>query len=502
MRIRSLLPLVFAVAVGNVATVATFGTVGAQSLTVTIDGSNLKKPDNVRLIGQEYEIERVTLARDLPVRPGKTTTQTFSIAGGDSGLRGDRGMSSDRGIDGDRELGSDRPPVLAVAVELQLGETVFLASAGDSIHVSFDPQEKKYVIDGGRYPGNYRLLPMLTAIRYPRDLYRADEDNYDQYVRSVDSVSCHALSLIREEREKGSLSSDAADYLGAYIKYRHLAELMTLPSKARRSFLPFTHSILFPAVTLEDFHKDQYAPMMAYIFCARVYVRNQFKFVGETAGAGKVAGAGTTHDINYAIDSLTGGTRDRLLYSLIVPSGYKGNGDKATLTALFGRIRSLRLAPYYADAIDRQYKKDMLEQEPLDAQLLTQPLLRTADGKTVSLRSILDASRNSRVFFLFREDEFDVLVSGNTTVQPMEEKPKVISVYLNDSYQTWQKLRKRHEISADAYYIDGGLKNPLVAYLQISRLPTYVALNASGKIENIDVSLSDQFRYNLTSVSN
>ena len=53
--------------------------------------------------------------------------------------------------------------------------------------------------------------------------------------------------------------------------------------------------------------------------------------------------------------------------------------------------------------------------------------------------------------------------------------------------------------SINEYYLDGGLKNPLAAYLLISHLPTWVALNKSGKIENTDLTLPDMFRYNLTS---
>lgn len=438
-----------------------FTRASAQSFTVTIDGSHRTTLDSIDLMGQEFEIERVVFYRTLPVRPGKTTTKTLSIP---------------------------------APIVLQVGETEFLACGGDSIHLSYDRQDKKYRIDGGRYTGNYRLYSMLSAMRYPRDLFRTADDNYEEYVRSVDSVSGHAMSLIKEEREKGSLSSDASDYMTAFIKYRHLTELMTLPSKTAQALLPVTHSSLFPTVTPEDFHKDQYAGMMAYIFCARTYVRNRMRLTEE------VRKDQMARNIAYAIDSLSGGTRERVLYSFIVPSGYKGNGDKSALTALFDRIRALQLPAYYSTAIEKQYKKDMLEEEPLDAGLLTQALLKTSDGKAVSLQSILDTSREEKIFIQFREYGIDVKYSGSIPGEPITtEKPRVINVYLNGSVQNWQKYCKKQGIRTDEYYLSGGLKNPLAAYLLISRLPAWVALNRSGKIENIDLTLPDMFRYNLTS---
>ncbi len=439
-----------------------FTGIKAQSLTVAVDGSHRMTPDSIGLIGQEFEIGRVTFYHSIPVQPGKTTVRTFSI------------------------------PAPAL---LELGEKEFLAGDRDSIHVSYDRKNKKYLIDGGRYPDNYLLYPTLQATVYPRNLFRPADDNYEEYVRSVDSISDQALSMIRQDRERGSLSPDAADYLMAFVKYRHLAHLMSLPSKTIQALLPATHSRLFPTVTIEDFRQDKYAGMMDYIFCARVYAKSRFPDTEVTSGDR------ITHTISYAVDSLTGRTRERVLYSLIVPTGYKGNGDKDTLTVLFDRIKSLKLSAFFANAIDRQYKKRMLEQRPLDPALLTQRLLKTPGGKALSLKSILDTSSHEKVFLVFRdgmEVQFSGWIEGETITT---EQPKVIALYLASSFHSWQRYCEKKGIGADAYYLDDGLNNPLAAYLLIGNLPTWVALNRSGKIENIDLSLPDMVRNNLTNIN-
>ena len=134
--------------------------------------------------------------------------------------------------------------------------------------------------------------------------------------------------------------------------------------------------------------------------------------------------------------------------------------------------------------------------------MLTQALLKAPDGKTVSLRSILDTSRDEKVFIQFREPGLEVTYGGWMPGEPATtEKPTVIILDLNGSFQHWQKYCKEKDIRRDEYYLGGGLKNPLTAYLLIDHLPTWIALNRSGRIENIDLTLQDIFHYNLTSLN-
>jgi len=415
-----------------------------QSLTVTIDGS-----------GQEIKDTIVLLHHTLPVRPGRITTSTFPIS---------------------------------APIELSLGETAFLVGANDSIHISYDPQQQKYKLDGGRYPDNYRILSDLLLTTYSHDRYRNPADNYEEYVRVVDSISGHSLTMIKAAQEKGTLSPDAAVYLMDFVKYEHLAVLLDLRSKTLGELLPATHSSLYPTVTTADFRQDRYSRMLSYTLSAVSYLQARFRSINRDSSL--------TKEIDFAIDSLSGDTRVRVLYFMIVESGYKPANNKAAFTVLYNRIRLLHFATDYARGIEEQYKKVMREQQPLGTSLLNQPLLRTPAGRSISLRSILDTCKNEDIFIKFVEFGMDIVDGGDIGIMPVVANPRIITIDLYTSFQDWQRHTKGRLLTNEFFLADG-LKNPLAASLFITHLPTWIALNRSGRIDDIDISFEDRFRYNL-----
>jgi len=426
---------------------------------VAIDGSHLSRTASLWLVAQEPEIGRVTFSRTLKVRPGTVCVQSFPLPS----------------------------PIL-----LEIAGNTFLAGAGDSIHLTFDGQNKKYLIDGGRYPGNYRLYPALQAMKYPTGQYRKDADNYEEYVWAVDSVTAQAIGLVRTEWERGSLTSDVRDYLLTYIKYRHVATLLATRSQTLRTLLPATNSRIYPTLASADFHHDEYAAMMVYIFCTIRYMR----FLTVPRNADWVA--------NYAVDSLSGVTRQKVLYSLIVTNAMQPTDvNTAAFTALFEKIRQLNLPAQYTADMERHYQKVMLENRPVYSTLLTQHSLRQPDGRALCLQDILDSYKGQRLAIRFRDNGAEMNVAGSMPAQAETTVPpcKLITVDLNTTFHRWAKDCRKKGIVTDEYYLHGGLKNPLASFLLIHQLPTYVLFNENRTIENPDLPLPDIIRNRLVAVN-
>jgi hypothetical protein len=155
--------------------------------------------------------------------------------------------------------------------------------------------------------------------------------------------------------------------------------------------------------------------MLSYTLCAVSYLQARFRSTNRDSSL--------TKEIDFAIDSLSGDTRVRVLYFMIVESGYKPANNKAAFTALYNRIRLLHFATDYARGIEEQYQKVMREQQLL----------------------------------------------GTT----------------------------KDRLPTNEFFLADGLKNPLAASLFITHLPTWIALNRSERIDDIDISFEDRFRYNL-----
>lgn len=413
-----------------------------QTLTVTIDASQRRTKDTL-LVGDHQ----------LPIRPGKTTTGTFPFQG-------------------PSELILDKLAILG---------------ANDSVHITYDGKQQQYVIDGGRYPDNYRAFGDLFETASLPDIITQRMD-YDAYVRGADTTIGNRLARLQQEKSIGSLSPDVADYLTGYLKYKELEGLIAFQSRNHLGFLPATHSRLYPMATLEDFRQDRYANDEFYINCATLYLQTRFTSSDPDSTA--------TQAISFAIDSLSGYTRAKVLHTLIVGHDYKPKHNMAAFTSLYNRIRKLHLAASYTAGIDLQYKKAMREHHPLSATLLNQPLLRTPTGEPVSLRSILDTLKDQDVFIKFTEFGSDVMVGGSSNIIPVVADPRIITIDLYSSLRDWRQATK-DRLLTNEYYLPNGLKNPLATALLISTYPTWVALSRDGKIDDIDISLDDIFRYNL-----
>lgn len=425
------------------------------SFTVVIDGRQLKHDDHCSLIGMEEELDTVTFRQIIKVPAGRTVARTFPAPS----------------------------PML-----LSLYGNDFLAGAGDSIHISYDSQNKAYHIDGGRYPGNYRLYPLLMAANYHPDRYHPDADNYEEYVGFADSVTTASTEQVQGEWAKGSLTPDAHDYLLAYIRYRHLIALMATRSKTLSAILPATHSRIFPALTAADFNKDEYSGLMDYIFCAMRYIRLH----------------STDHyfAVSYAIDSLSGVTREKVLYALVVINGLKMKGaDSAAFTALFDKIRQLNLPPLYAAAMERRYKKVMRERRPVDPIVLAGVKLRQPDGRTVLFRSILDSQKGQKLAICFRGSGLEIRFGGHLSGDTVTTTTRLITVDLNGTCNDWVRYCRKKDIKADEYYLDGGMKNALLQYLLIDRLPTFVLFDEAGKVADTDMQPEDILRNHIAFVN-
>lgn len=419
-------------------------------LTITVEGTHLTSTGTLLLFSQEQELDRVIFKQELTIRPGKITTLPVDISS----------------------------PLL-----LQLGTATFVATAGDSIHVSYDTKKQDFVIDGGRFPGNYLLYNRLAALRYPQDHYHRDADNYDAYVQDIDNTSRRALDMIANEQ---TLSSEARGYLLAYVKYRHLIALTSTHSKTLLALLPATRSTVFPTLTPADFGKDEYAGMMDYIFATVSYIR--------------LLNHGHYAVINYALDSLSGVTREKVLYTQVVINRLQPEkDDRPAFVALVGRIRQLNLDSWFTAGLERRYRQVMMEGAPIDPALLTRAGLLQLDGKAVSLQDIIDRNKGEKFAIRFRENGQETVFSTSQSPDNTANPPcKLINIDFDAAYRHWAYTCQEKGIRDNEYLLTSGFKDALVSYLLLSdHSSTFVLFDASGTLIDADMPMPDILRYHL-----
>lgn len=429
-----------------------------NSFTVTVDGAGRSTPDTIRIMAQVPALgAAITFFRSISVRPGKAYNKHFSF----------------------------HAPAL-----MQLNDSFFVAGDRDSIHIAWDAALNRFAITGGRYPANYSLYSRLSAMPDPLSRYSPRTDNYSAFISAADSNAFLKIALVKKEFEAGRLSKDALDYLSAYIKYDHLRALLRTRSPSLRRLLPFTHSTFTSTITFEDFRHDEYADMLNYSFCTLQYIRLH------------------DHDpyaqVGYVIDSLSGNTRSNMLYYMVVQAHlHMKDGNHEAYAGLYSRIRQLPLPPDYSRAIEQQYEKTKMENEPLDPSVAAHTRLVSLTGDRLTLQDLLLRYLHQGLVMEFpAPDDTHLQVKTNLPPAPAASDSSawtVLSVYLlKGSFAQWKKTHAgmAATLRLSSWFVENGLKSPLASYLhlqltpQADGLPRYTVMDATGKIKWADAPLS------------
>jgi hypothetical protein len=503
--------------------------VHAQNLVISTDGTHCTSADQFDIMDQEPATGNVNTVVSLHFSPGRIRRQTATLSA----------------------------PALFNLDDLH----PFLAGIHDSLGVGLDAAGKKYIVTGGKYPGNYTIYASIRDILLPYDKYKKEEDNYTAYAQLTDSVSGLRTALLQKAWQTGQLSPDVYDYMQGYIRYTHLACLLRTRSKTLLAALPRTASTFCPTITAADFRKDAYAPQIDYIFCALRYIRlttdplaagatpattryelSETRSVisdlqvhsvarllpapDATVPAHPMRPIPASHitrlppppatgdsaqqnrhallSLRFAIDSLSAGTRERVLYAFIVNNQVQRSiNDPAVITALDKEIQALGLPAWYATPIHRQFDRVLLKGRSIDPSRWGQVRLQTTDGQTVTMDAIfgaapdpIDPSNRRTNKYLFDcwnpASMTNVRISSPLPASPYDEDHyRVLHIAIGDgkpaSLKKWVDICRQQGITADQYYL---ITPSLSGILLLDKLPRYIAFNEDdGKIEDPDISI-------------
>jgi hypothetical protein len=239
-----------------------------------------------------------------------------------------------------------------------------------------------------------------------------------------------------------------------------------------------------------DNYEDECADMLNYTFCTLQYIRLH------------------DHDpyaqIGYVIDSLSGNTRSNMLYYVVVQAHlHMKDGNHEAYAGLYSRIPQLPLPPDYSRAIEQQYEKTKMENEPLKPAVAAHTKLVSLTGDRLSLQDLLLRYPHQGLVMEFpAPDETHVQIKTNlppATASADSSAWTVLSVYLlKGSFAQWKKTHAGMvaTLRLNSWFVENGLKCPLASYLhlqltpQADGLPRYTVMDATGKIKWADASLS------------
>ncbi|HMI62294.1 MAG TPA: hypothetical protein VK518_15350, partial [Puia sp.] len=245
-----------------------------------------------------------------------------------------------------------------------------------------------------------------------------------------------------------------------------------------------------------DFDKDKYSGMLPYITCAMQYVRftvNRYAMASTPENLYSPRSRQLYASLNFTIDSLKQETQKRVLYYLIVNNDWsEESNDKAAFRLLFDKVRQLNLPGSYSKAIDQQQTKAFLNGTALDASLLESSILFSPDDRQHSLRSVLDAYKGKNILLdlYSANDHNEVGVSQGFAINSKyNEGYTVIHIAIDKKGpRHWIETCNAANNGDDGhFYLGSDLKNPLLSYFKVSRLPRYIEINPSIEIVNSDI---------------
>ncbi|MCS3799168.1 TlpA family protein disulfide reductase [Niastella sp. OAS944] len=421
----------------------------AGTLVVTVDGSNNTAADTLQLTSDNELTGDRLLQLMVPVSAGAIKSYSYKTA---------------------------------TALLMNLDGAYFIIGSNDSIAITFNKAANKYEIAGGRFPGNYAIYQAIKSVNAPFEKYRKADDNFEEYVQAVDSVTAVRYAMLNEARERNTMSREAYTWVSAYVKYLHLFALLFYKSSATfQKQFPQSGSRYIKQFQLSDFQKDELENLLPYALATVSYV--------TTIARLKDSSNYRTVALDHALDSFTGKTRGMLLSALMINSSFRKNISNDRLQQLLTQVNRLQLPKNYLQPITVACLKQLREGRPIDSMVLAGARLLTPDGRTITLKELLQLYTGKEVLIDFWASWCGPCIQSLPKVAKLEKDYAVCYVSLDTDKQKWKMAAQKHKIEKAQYLLINNYNSVLAAWLFISAIPRYIVLDASGAVKHVELRL-------------
>lgn len=426
----------------------------AQNLNITVDGTNLQSKDSISLISYDPLLGTPVYNFLVSVNPGKKTFSSY--------------------------------PVDDVRLFQLNYKFYFLVGRNDSVNISYTRGSATPIISGGRYKENHKIYQQISLLAFPVGKYKQVIDNYEDYIRGIDSVSFARRNIIETSFKESLISNDVYEYMSEFIKYSHISASILANSPCLKKLFPKTGSAFYSPLKLDDFLKDQYSEMMMYIFSANKY----FRFL---ANIGTDNVNVTTNTIRYVVNNLKGDTKDRLIYSLIVNNQFGSDlADKREFKKLYPEINSVNIPEIYMVDINKQFSESLIQGEAIDSVVLSTSFISALSGASQSFKSFLKKNEGKKVLIAFWASWCQPCIENLPKLRTLIERQSDTTVFyisMDKNLGKWKEASKKYSIEKSQFLLEKNFESPLAKYFLISGIPKYILINEKGVVEKADIIL-------------
>jgi hypothetical protein len=339
-----------------------------------------------------------------------------------------------------------------------LGAGNFYVGDGDSMHITCY-NGKSPVIDGARFPADYKLEAMLDpphSETFP-DIRSGESE---KYVKRQDATTMYNIDKITTALTQGQISPEVANTLYHYLLFKHMFNVVLFD---QRGSLSATYSELTPVIDMAHLQNDLYADIFYQAAAIEVYLHH------EVPSRYKQFPIPSFAETNMAIDSCSGAIRLRVLYDYIFEKGlHPFPYDSTAAEALFHRIERLPLPAPFDTLFNWRYRQFRLEQHPIPDTILRQTVLTRPDGSTIDLAAVLDSCPKQAVFLYLRKtDKSYYYDPGKKGPAPDTRSYRTITLDIYDDANSWREMLKGRYVPADEYFLAGNPDQPLTRYFLV-----------------------------------
>ena len=378
---------------------------------------------------------------------------------------------------------------------LTMEDPNFLIGPSDSIAFAYDYQKKKYKLLGGSWPENYSILQDIKNLLLPYKRYNPAEDNYEEYVRALDSASFARLSLLDNSMASGKLSSDAFNYMKHYIRYVHVNSLMRFTnSRSFKARYPATFSKLSDSLSITSFDKDK-----AEIFYEPIYQMSLLRSL--TLQFRKQDSLNFPQNaIDYVLNKYKGIEKGTLLHLLLVNSPkLAADLDLNYFGNLVASLPSQDIPERYSRPVREAYKKRIVNGKMIPADIMQQAQLRTAEGTVHRLDLLLEQYKGKKILIDFWASWCGPCIAAIAEVKKIEKQYedknlKVLYFSLDTNEKSWKAAASKLGLGTFQYLLESDFSSSLATYFNIQGIPFYLLLDETGRAQILEpYELHNQF---------